>query len=100
MSKRNIYPGPILHPPVEGDWVRVPRVPTNEMLLALSKHWDSVGSKTMEDNYYSMLAIAPTPPADKQDGWAIEIKRDRDGYWGVWAVKEGNSVWIDSTSPP
>ena len=40
-------------------WVRVPVEPTQLMLRALIKEWDSVGGKTMYENYKAMLKAAP-----------------------------------------
>ena len=41
--------------------VLVPREPTQAMLYALAREWDSVGRRSMEENYAAMLAASAKP---------------------------------------
>ena len=54
-----LYSAPVVAQQAEQGWVRVPLEPTKLMLRALIKEWDSVGGKTMYENYKAMLKAAP-----------------------------------------
>jgi hypothetical protein len=48
-----------------GEFVLVPREPTEEMLAALMHEWDSTGRTPMADNYRAMIAAAAKPSGEE-----------------------------------
>lgn len=85
----------------DGDWVTVPREPTDDMVVAFAEVWFSkvrcIDDCQMEDAYRAMIAAAP-PSDDARDAWvSVDDRRPpiRDGgddvpvwTWDGESVKE------------